>query len=153
MRNRLATMRPITGDSANVLKPSKANRPQSHCHCIVCGNANPASLGLQFFKSPDGGVQGTFKGNSLLQGYKGILHGGIISALLDAAMAHWLFHHNIEAVTGELNVRFLHPVPCCAQLKISARLIENQGLLYRLESEIHNGNQKLAKATGRFMKP
>ena len=153
MRNRLATNMPATGDTVDVSKTVPGHRPKSHCNCIVCGNSNPASLGLQFFKLADGSVHGSFKGNTLLQGYAGILHGGIISSLLDAAMAHCLFHHNIEAVTGELNVRFLHPVPCHARLDISARLLQHHGPIYRLESEIHSDNQKLAKATARFMEP
>lgn len=53
----------------------------------------------------------TFSGNPGLQEYEGQLHGRVISSLLDAAMTHCLFHHGIEAVTGELYVRFVffHP--------------------------------------------
>ncbi|MBN2719356.1 MAG: PaaI family thioesterase [Deltaproteobacteria bacterium] len=140
-------------ESPNAVRegPSYAAHRKSHCHCIACGNANPASLRLYFDLRPDGSVAGTFKGSSLLQGYPGILHGGIISSLLDAAMTHCLFHHSIEAVTGELIVRFLHPVPCNAQLHIRARLIESRSILHRLESEVLHGNKKLAKATARFM--
>ena len=74
----------------------------SHCNCILSGRQNPISLGLAFDISTDGGVFTQYEANALLQGYEGILHGGIIAALLDAAMTHCLFHHNIEAVTGAL---------------------------------------------------
>jgi uncharacterized protein (TIGR00369 family) len=129
------------------------HRRYSHCHCIVCGTANPASLQLRFAKGDDGSVHTVFKGNTLLQGYTGILHGGIISSLLDAAMTHCLFHRNVEAVTGELNVRFIHPVPCDATLEIHARVASAHGILYRLESELVQDNRQLAKATARFMIP
>jgi uncharacterized protein (TIGR00369 family) len=129
------------------------HRRHSHCNCIVCGTANPASLHLRFKKGDDGSVYTVFKGNTLLQGYTGMLHGGIISSLLDAAMTHCLFHQNVEAVTGELNVRFLHPVPCDATLEIHARVASAHGILYRLESELVQANRKLAKASASFMIP
>ncbi|MBN2525787.1 MAG: PaaI family thioesterase [Deltaproteobacteria bacterium] len=153
----------MTGKSAATQSPLELSqtplslhyehRRHSHCHCILCGLANPASLRLKFSKADDGSVHTTFRGNALLQGYTGILHGGIISSLLDAAMTHCLFHRNIEAVTGDLNVRFFHPVPCDAQLEIHAQVVSAHGILYRLESVIVHNNQKLAKASARFMIP
>lgn len=38
--------------------------------------------------------------------YIDLLHGGIASTLLDAAMTHCLLSKGIEALTAELNVRF-----------------------------------------------
>jgi acyl-coenzyme A thioesterase PaaI-like protein len=59
----------------------------------------------------DGAVHTVFKAHEGLQGYRGILHGGVITALLDAAMANCLFLKGVEALTGDLHVRFLKPVP------------------------------------------
>ena len=64
---------------------------KTHCNCIVCGAGNPISLGMKFEIKPNGSVGATFKGNSLFQGYRGIIHGGFISALLDATLTHCLF--------------------------------------------------------------
>jgi acyl-coenzyme A thioesterase PaaI-like protein len=121
---------------------------KNHCHCIVCGNANPASLHLKFRRGENGCVTASFRGNELLQGYTGILHGGIISSLLDAAMTHCLFHEGIRAVTGDLSVRFLHPVPWDAPLEIHAKIVANHRILYHLESEpdvVNNDGMKRAR--------
>ena len=93
---------------------------KSHCNCIVCGSRNPVSLGLVFDVMADGTVSSQFRGSALMQGYDGILHGGIIAALLDASMTHCLFHLGVEAVTGTLDVRFVKPVPCDALLTVRA---------------------------------
>jgi uncharacterized protein (TIGR00369 family) len=76
----------------------------------MCGENNLFSLRLKFKPAPDGAVSTTFTGNSRLQGYDGIMHGGVISALLDSAMTNCLFQKGIEAVTAELRVRFVLPV-------------------------------------------
>ncbi len=68
-------------------------------------------------------------------------------------MTHCLFHRNVEAITGELNVRFIHPVPCNAILEIHARVASAHGIFYRLESELVQDNRQLAKATASFMIP
>jgi len=72
----------------------------SHNNCFMCSRDNPLSFGLKFTQNGAGAIFVTFTGNSNLQGYNGILHGGVLSALLDAAMAQCLLHQNIEAVSG-----------------------------------------------------
>ncbi len=122
-----------------------------HCKCIVCGNQNPVGLGLHFEVNGKGDVSATFRGNTLLQGYDGILHGGIIAALLDASMTHCLFHHGIEAVTGSLDVRFVKPVPCDALLTLRAKLTESHPPLFRLLAVLTYDRRVMARAKARFM--
>jgi len=89
-----------------------------HYNCLLCGDNNPWSLGLDYKLLDDGRVFTLFKGNKSLQGYKGILHGGVISALLDSAMVHCLFNHDIEAVTAEMTIRFMESIPYNTPLKL-----------------------------------
>jgi acyl-coenzyme A thioesterase PaaI-like protein len=128
-----------------------AERQKSHCNCIVCGNSNPISLGLKFSILPDGGVFSMFKGSALFQGYHGILHGGIIAALLDATMTHCLFHNKIQAVTGDLQIRFLKPVPCSSSLELRARIDSSFSPLYKLSSELTCEKQLMARGKAKFM--
>ena len=129
-----------------------ARQRESHCNCIVCGTSNPISLGLKFEIRADGSVASHFEGSSLFQGYRGILHGGIVAALLDATMTHCLFHHGVKAVTGDLQVRFLNPVPFDAQLDVHARITKAFPPLYKLESELIAGKRLMARGKGTFMK-
>lgn len=132
-------------------KNAYAECQQSHCNCIVCGDHNPVSLGLAFDCNPDGSVSSQFSGSSLLQGYSGILHGGIIAALLDASMTHCLFHLGIKAVTGALDVRFVKPVPCDALLTIRASLTDSNPPLYKLKSFLTCDRRVMARAHAKFM--
>jgi len=123
-----------------------------HGHCIMCSQHNPRSLQLAFELLDDGAVSANFTGNAELQGYDGILHGGIIASLLDAAMTHCLFHHGIRAVTGDLRVRYLFSVPYDVELEIRAQLLLSRPPLYRLKAEILQQGRLAAKAEAVFMR-
>jgi acyl-coenzyme A thioesterase PaaI-like protein len=86
-----------------------------------------------------------------LQGYDGLLHGGVISALLDAAMTHCLFRREIEALTADLHVRFLQPVRCDSVLELRARILSEKHPLYRLRAELRFEKQVMAWAEGKFL--
>jgi len=83
---------------------------ESHRQCVVCGSDHPFGLHLDFVEGDDGSVEATVECESLFQGYPGMVHGGIVSMLLDGAMTNCLFAHGQPGVTGELNVRFGYPV-------------------------------------------
>ncbi len=121
-----------------------------HGHCLICGDLNPLSLKLSFQAGKDDSVWTNFQGNSGLQGYEKILHGGVISSLLDAAMTHCLFHHKIQAVTGDLHVRFVHPVPCEAALEIKAWIVSSRPPLYILNAELSCDKRVMAWAEAKF---
>ena len=86
-----------------------------------------------------------------MQGYEGIMHGGLLSALLDTAMAHCLLHENIEAMTGELNVRFIDPVAYNSTMAITAWIDSSLPPLYHLKSHIIINNKIVCKAKAKFM--
>ena len=123
-----------------------------HSRCLICGNLNPRSLNLSFQVNENGGVETKFSPFPELQGYRGFLHGGVIASLLDAAMTHCLFHHDINAVTGDLHVRYLHPIPCDISIFIHAEIITTYPPLYCLESEILSDQVVLARAKAKFMR-
>ena len=122
-----------------------------HKKCLICGNENPWSLGLNFQLAEDGWVYSEFQAHDKLQGYDGILHGGVISSLLDSAMTNYLFFHNIEAVTGELLVRFLHPIDCTSKLIVRASALLDSSPLYIVNAEIIYEDKLMARAEGKFM--
>jgi acyl-coenzyme A thioesterase PaaI-like protein len=117
----------------------------------MCGDQNPWSLKLTFQPDKEGGVRTTFQSHAGLQGYDGILHGGVISALLDSAMTHCLFHQGIRALTGDLHVRFLFPVPCPSVLELRAWIQSTMPPLFCLRAELSEKQQVLACAEAKFM--
>jgi acyl-coenzyme A thioesterase PaaI-like protein len=118
----------------------------------MCGDNNLLSLRLKFEQGANGDVSASFKGNSRLQGYDGILHGGVISALLDSVMTNCLLQRSIEAVTADLRVRFLLPVPCNANLKLRAWIIEETRMLFKLKAELTLADTLMARAEALFVK-
>ena len=79
--------------------------------CFACGQKNPISLGLKFQFNEENKVKANFKPRKNLQGFKDIVHGGIISTVLDEAMSKVVNLKEFEAVTAEMTVRFKKPVP------------------------------------------
>jgi uncharacterized protein (TIGR00369 family) len=77
--------------------------------CFGCGAANPQGLHLTF-TATDNGVTSTFTPLDVHQGYEHVVHGGIISTLLDEVMAWAVAAAGIWAVTGEMQVRFRRPL-------------------------------------------
>ena len=58
-------------------------RAQVHPKCIICSLTNANGLHLKFDAADNGNVKADFQCNEVFEGYPGILHGGIISSILD----------------------------------------------------------------------
>ncbi|MEI9479272.1 MAG: hotdog domain-containing protein, partial [Deltaproteobacteria bacterium] len=83
---------------------------ETYGNCFVCGEKNPGGLRLSFdIDKEKKTLKTTFVGSPVYQGYDGILHGGILSALLDEAMAKLSYELGYGTVTASLEVRFKHP--------------------------------------------
>ena len=77
-------------------------------HCFVCGAENPRGLRIPFAAKGDG-VEAEYTAESEHVGYEDVVHGGIISALLDEAII-WAVYVSTGrfGVTAELCIRFLN---------------------------------------------
>jgi uncharacterized protein (TIGR00369 family) len=124
---------------------------RGHAHCLICGKHTPWSLGLQFRADEAGRVCTEFQADPRLQGYDGILHGGVIASLLDAAMTHCLFHRGVRAVTGDLHIRFVHPIACSSRVEIGARVVLEKSPLYRLKADVRCAGRIMAWAEAKFV--
>ena len=122
---------------------------QVHQHCFACGDA-PGGLGLRFTVTGDGAVEATFSCAARYQGYDDMLHGGVISTLLDAAMTHCLLAAGVVAVTTELVVKFRRPLRPGIDARISAVIKKNYNRLYLTAAQVTQENRVVAKADGKF---
>ncbi len=81
-----------------------------------------------------------------------MLHGGIIAVLLDEAMGKVGRFRGIRAVTAELKIEYLRPVPVGQEIIVEAREVEMNGRNTFREGEIRSGTGVLlARGTGRFV--
>ena len=129
----------------------RETRAQAHSNCVVCSPANNRSLCLEFKASDAGGVQANFDCDKAFEGYTGMLHGGVIAALLDGAMTNCMFARGIAAITAELNVRFRHPVVIGQIATVRAWVDRSSPPLHLLKAEILQNEQLKATALGKFM--
>ena len=133
-------------------KPSTAALVKAfdHAACLLCGTENPWSLGLTFVPDGDGRVCTVLKADERLQGYAGMLHGGVSATLLDAAMTHCLFHRGVRGVTADLRVRYVKAVPLKAGVELRAWVTAETPPLYRLKAELTLAGEVLVWAQATF---
>ncbi|HEX9021276.1 MAG TPA: PaaI family thioesterase, partial [Nitrospirota bacterium] len=86
------------------------------------------------------------------QGFEGIVHGGILSTLLDEAMAKLTFSLGIPAVTAEMTVKFRSPASPGEELTVSGRITEETKRLILAEAKITRGPLVIAEATGKLLR-
>lgn len=134
-----------------LLPLTRLAKQESHQHCMLCGPNALLGMKLDFYRNA-AEVWALTIGSIHQQGYEDILHGGFLAALLDAAMCQAVFNKNIEAVTADMKIRFLHEIPVNSELLIKGVVISNYSTLYKVEAEIYVKQQLMVKAEARFMK-
>lgn len=117
----------------------------------MCGPDHQFGLRLDFVLLEDESVRATFDCGESYQGYPGLLHGGVISSLLDGAMTNCLFAHGHEGLTGELKVRFRHPVLIDRVAIVRAWIDQSLFPFHILQAELVQDGSVKAKATGKFV--
>ena len=115
--------------------------PFSDRNCFFCGSENQFGLKLKFFWDDE--KKETYTEYLPAQHFVGqgdILHGAIQMGLLDEIMGwHSYIFTREMAVTSKLNIKFLHPTYICGeQIKITCRMISQQGPKLNMEAELSN---------------
>jgi len=121
--------------------------------CFVCGVRNPHGLRLDLL-SDFRVVESRFQFRPEHCGFHGTVHGGLITTVLDEAMA-WVIGVQARrfAYCAELNTRFLSPAAPGVDLLARAEVVENKrGKLYLTRSELRDADGRiLAEATGKYL--
>jgi acyl-coenzyme A thioesterase PaaI-like protein len=126
-------------------------RQRNHPHCVVCGQQNESGLRLDFRLLRSGVVEAVFSCRQVFEGYPNMLHGGVICALLDGAMANCLFAHGMPAVTADLNVRFRDPVASEGSAVVRAWLESCVRPLHKARAELVQNGKSRVTARGKFI--
>lgn len=94
--------------------------------CFACGAENPRGLHLEFGSVVPGHVSLAWTPAENLESFRGIIHGGIVTTVLDEAMSHAVVASHWEALTAEMRVRFRQSVRVGESLHVSARVVERR---------------------------
>ncbi len=135
-----------------------ADLPLTDDHlCFVCGELNAAGLRVKFEYPAPGRCRAEFVSTPGFQGWRGILHGGIVAALLDEAFAHARGGAGRglgeAAVTAEMAVRFKQPVRIGGRVLLEGRVVGEHGRVVECESTLSDeSGALLASASGKLVK-
>lgn len=120
--------------------------------CFVCGDKNPTGLNVAFYSDNDR-VVAEYTAGRRFEGYENILHGGILSALLDEVMIRAVLDRGIFCLTSEIRVKFKKMVKIGEKLSLEGRLAQDKGRVLVAEGKITNQkNEVVALGEAKFFR-
>ena len=110
-------------------------------HCFVCGLENNYGLKLRFLETGPGEVTAEYTVPEQFQGYPGVVHGGIVTAMLDEVTGR--AHINSEPTrfmfTAKIEIKFRKNVPV--------------GKPLRIVGQVEKSKSRMASSTGKIFGP
>jgi uncharacterized protein (TIGR00369 family) len=103
--------------------------------CFACGKNNDNGLKLSF-STANGKTVSEFSLHEHFQGYKGVVHGGIVATILDEAMIHAAMAEGLFPVTAEITVRYKHPLFVERPLIVDAELTSKGSRIVEAHAQI-----------------
>jgi acyl-coenzyme A thioesterase PaaI-like protein len=119
--------------------------------CFVCGPDNPIGLRLRFAAHGEG-IASAFAPTDLHVGYDGIVHGGILAAAMDDAMANLFYFRGEKGLTARMEIRFRRAVRPGEALYVRAWIAEEGRRTITAWSEIVRGDDVVCSASGTFLR-
>lgn len=90
--------------------------------CFICGLENPVGLHLHIYETEPGRVESMYLAPDHFQGYPGVLHGGIVAAIVDEIAGRSLMGSDPSSprfmFTAKMEVKYRKNVPIGKMLKI-----------------------------------
>jgi acyl-coenzyme A thioesterase PaaI-like protein len=121
-----------------------------HPHCVVCWDRHPFGLNMDYRVTGEHTVEGLFPCGKSYEGYENLLHGGVVSSLLDGAMVSCLLAKGLEAYTVDLRVRYRAAVAIGVPARIRAEWIRSAGPLHLLQATLEQDGKVRASARAKF---
>jgi uncharacterized protein (TIGR00369 family) len=126
-------------------------RSTLHRDCVICGEVHPNGLRVKYCVVGEHTVEAEFPCEQAYEGYAGVLHGGIVSALLDGAMANCMLAKGLEAYTVDLRIRFREAVEIGVPAMVRGEWLRQEGPLHLLQATIIQQGRSCASARAKFL--
>src|ERR1700757_489704 len=122
-------------------------------YCFACGKNTPDGMRLRFtYDEERDCFVGRFRLGKRYTGPPGHCHGGIIATILDEAMGKVNKLRHVVALTSEITVNYLKPVPLNKPLRVESREVSVKGRKHINVAEIVNQKgEVLARSKGLFI--
>src|SRR5260370_1447571 len=110
-------------------------------YCFACGKNNPDGMRLRFTYDEERNCYVCrFRLDKRYTGPPGHCHGGIIATILDEAMGKVNKLRQVVALTSEITINYLKPVPLKQLLRAESREVKVKGRKHINMAEILNEN-------------
>ncbi len=117
-----------------------SNRQPSSRNCFVCGVQNPIGLKLVFVDDGQSTVRAEVSVPDQYNGYPGVVHGGIVAAILDEVSGRALIArgHDVENlfITLKMELRYRQPTPTNTPLVAIGQIVQAGKSRARVHGEI-----------------
>ena len=122
-------------------------------YCFACGKNNPEGMRLKFaYDEERDCFVCRFRLGKRYTGPPGHAHGGIIATILDEAMGKVNKLRHVVALTKQITVEYLRPVPLNKPLRVESREVKVKGRQHINMAEILNQKcEVLARSKGLFI--
>jgi acyl-coenzyme A thioesterase PaaI-like protein len=94
-------------------------------NCFVCGQKNRSGLKLKFRREGNT-IRSEFVPGKEHEGWNSITHGGILTAVMDDAMAYGIYFKGIVGFTAKMEIRFRKPVTIGTRLLIYGEIVSEK---------------------------
>ena len=105
-------------------------------YCFACGYLNKYGLHADITTNDDNTSHCKISVPSRFQGWKGMVHGGIISTLLDEISIYACRKISLRGVTAEIDIKFRKPVPIDTELELKAKVTEIRRKMVSVQAEL-----------------
>jgi acyl-coenzyme A thioesterase PaaI-like protein len=108
----------------------KNNKQPNSRFCFICGLENPVGLKLSMYQTEPGVIETVYTAPEHFEGYPGVLHGGIVAAILDEISGRAHMGEPSEPrfmFTAKMEVKYRKNVPIGQPLKIVGRAGRSRG--------------------------
>lgn len=121
--------------------------------CFVCGKQNGAGMHLDFELIGDDRIRTEFTPPKRFQGWKDVLHGGIIATILDEVMVNCAYLRQIMAVTTKLQITLRRPAAIGERLIFYGQILKQGARTVNMKAWVEQEDGTIvAEATGLLMK-
>lgn len=123
--------------------------------CFICGLENPIGLHLHIYETEPGVVESTYLAPDHFQGYPGVLHGGIVAAIIDEIAGRTLMGNDPMnprfMFTAKMEVKYRKNVPIEKELKIIGKAGKSRAISAEAWAGIYDAETNELLAEGNVL--